>query len=143
MRARLQGPASLGRILLALAGPASPTRPALGLSLARVCVRANVRARTCVRARVCVCDAQGFDPVYTGNWPMGHVLGSMSEGERLLAVPELKDKDICFLANHGTLQISSSIEEALFDCFNVERLCKEQVHKAMGPHPRHRPWDPT
>lgn len=70
----------------------------------------------------------GFDPVYTGNWPMGSLLGSMSEGERLLRVPELRGKDLCFLANHGTLQISRSIEEALFDCFNVERLCKEQVH---------------
>lgn len=80
-------------------------------------------------------DRVGFDPVYTGNWPMGHVLGSMSEGERLLRVPELKGKDICFLANHGTLQISSSIEEALFDCFNVERLCKEQVHAMMYASP--------
>ena len=35
----------------------------------------------------------------------------------------------------GTLQISSSIEEALFDCFNVERLCKEQVHAMMYARP--------
>ena len=48
---------------------------------------------------MCVYSVQ----VYTGNWPMGSLLGSMSEGERLLRVPELKDKDICFLANHGTL----------------------------------------
>ena len=77
----------------------------------------------------------GFDPVYTGNWPMGSIVGSMSEGERLLRVPELKDKDLCFLANHGTLQISRSVEEALFDCFNLERLCKEQVHAMMYASP--------
>ena len=80
-------------------------------------------------------DRVGFDPVYTGNWPMGSLLGSMSEGERLLRVPELKGKDLCFLANHGTLQISGSIEEALFDCFNLERLCKEQVHAMMYASP--------
>ena len=62
-------------------------------------------------------------------------LSAPTQGERLLRVPELKDKDICFLANHGTLQISSSIEEALFDCFNVERLCKEQVHAMMYASP--------
>jgi ribulose-5-phosphate 4-epimerase/fuculose-1-phosphate aldolase len=70
----------------------------------------------------------GFDPVYTGNWPEGSLQGSMMEGERLLRVPELVGKDLCFLGNHGTLQIASSIEEALFDCFNVERLCKAQVY---------------
>ena len=80
-------------------------------------------------------DRVGFDPMYTGNWPMGTIVGSLSEGERLLRVPELKNKDMCFLANHGTLQISSSIEEALFDCFNVERLCKEQVHAMMYASP--------
>ena len=54
---------------------------------------------------VCVRSAQ----VYTGNWPMGSLLGSMSEGERLLRVPELKDKDICFLANHGTLSTEMAL----------------------------------
>ena len=33
----------------------------------------------------------------------------MSEGERLLRVPELKDKDICFLANHGTLSAEMAL----------------------------------
>lgn len=42
---------------------------------------------------------------------MGTQLGSMSEGERLMMVPELRGKDLCFLANHGSLQISASIEE--------------------------------
>ena len=40
---------------------------------------------------------------------MGSLLGSMSEGERLLRVPELKDKDICFLANHGTLSAEMAL----------------------------------
>ena len=31
------------------------------------------------------------------------------EGERLLRVPELQDKDICWLANHGTLPLSGSL----------------------------------
>ena len=74
----------------------------------------------------------GFDPKYTGNWPKGTLLGSMSEGERLLRCPELIGKDLCFLANHGTLQISSSIEEAIYDCFNLERLCKEQARRRIA-----------
>ena len=74
----------------------------------------------------------GFDPVYTGNWPEGSARGSMMEGERLLRVPELVGKDLCFLGNHGTLQIAPSIEQALFDCFNVERLCKAQAHARAG-----------
>ena len=35
-------------------------------------------------------DRVGFDPVYTGNWPMGTIVGTLSEGERLLRVPELQ-----------------------------------------------------
>ena len=58
----------------------------------------------------------GFDPVYTGNWPKGSKVGAMREGERLMRNPHLMGKDIGFLGNHGTMQISSSVEEALFDC---------------------------
>jgi hypothetical protein len=29
------------------------------------------------------------DPVYTGNWPKGSLMGAMKEGERLLANPHL------------------------------------------------------
>ena len=58
----------------------------------------------------------GFDPVYTGNWPKGSKVGAMREGERLMRNPHLMGKDIGFLGNHGTMQISASVEEALFDC---------------------------
>ena len=44
---------------------------------------------------------------------MGSLLGSMSEGERLLRVPELKDKDICFLANHGTLSTEMALSHTV------------------------------
>ena len=75
----------------------------------------------------------GFDPVYTGNWPKGSKLGAMKEGERLMRNPHLAGKDIGFLGNHGTFQISSSVEEALFDCFNLERLAKLQAeHRRWG-----------
>ena len=70
----------------------------------------------------------GFDPVYTGNWPKGSKLGAMREGERLMRNPHLMGKDIGFLGNHGTMQLSASVEEALFDCFNLERLAKLQAH---------------
>ena len=74
----------------------------------------------------------GFDPVYTGNWPKGSKLGAMKEGERLLRNPQLMGKDVGFLGNHGTMQISSSIEEALFDCFNLERLARLQVFAVIS-----------
>ena len=77
----------------------------------------------------------GFDPVYTGNWPQGSKLGAMKEGERLMQNPHLKGKDIGFLGNHGTFQISTSVEEALFDCFNLERLAKLQVAAMMHARP--------
>ena len=85
----------------------------------------------------CIYDGHvGVDPVYTGNWPAGSLGGSMMEGERLLQVPELKGRTMCFLGNHGSLQISSSVQDALFDCLNVERLCKAQVHAMQSQHYR-------
>ena len=40
-----------------------------------------------------------------------------------------------FLGNHGTFQFASSMEEALFDCFNLERLAKLQVTAMMHARP--------
>lgn len=67
------------------------------------------------------------DPVYTGNWPKGSLMGAMKEGERLLANPHLQNKTVNFLGNHGSFIISESIQEALFDTFNLERLAELQV----------------
>jgi len=80
-------------------------------------------------------DRVGFDPVYTGNWPKGSAQGALKEGERLLANPHLQGKEIIFLGNHGSFLVASSVEQALFDCFNLERLAQQQVSAMMFATP--------
>ena len=70
----------------------------------------------------------GFDEVYTGNWPVGSRQGTVDEGTRLLHSPALRGKRVGFLANHGTLLLSETIEEAVFDAVHLERLAWQQVH---------------
>ena len=73
--------------------------------------------------------------MYTGNWPKGSKIGAMKEGERLLANPHLKGKTVGFLGNHGSFLISETVEEALFDTFNLERLAELQVHGMRDASP--------
>ena len=73
-------------------------------------------------------DEAGFDEVYTGNWPVGSRQGTVDEGTRLLHSPALRGKRVGFLANHGTLLLSETIEEAVFDAVHLERLAWQQVH---------------